>query len=57
MVSHCGVRDGMPERTTMADFENNPDLSKLMTIDPTGLSDDDAMTLAALLMDLRLRTR
>ena len=36
----------------MADFENSPDLTKLITIDPTGLSDDDAMTLAALLVDL-----
>lgn len=36
----------------MADFENSPDLAKLMTIDPTGLSNNDAMTLAALLVDL-----
>ncbi len=25
----------------MADLEHSPDLSKLMTIDPTGLSDDE----------------
>jgi tetratricopeptide (TPR) repeat protein len=36
----------------MTDFENNPDLTKLMAIDPAGLAGDDAMTLAALLVDL-----
>ncbi len=41
----------MTKRTTMADFDN-PDLTKLMTIDPTSLSDEDAMSLAALLVDL-----
>ena len=36
----------------MADFENSPGLTGLMTIDPAELSDDDVMTLAALLVDL-----
>jgi tetratricopeptide (TPR) repeat protein len=36
----------------MADLKNSPDLTKLIAIDPAGLSDDDAMTLAALLVDL-----